>query len=42
VLQGLVAVPIDHVDIIGFEGFERMTDTVGGLDVYAEEPSTRA
>lgn len=28
---------IDHVAMIGFEGFKRMTDAVGGLDVYVEE-----
>ncbi len=39
-LQGLVGVPIDHVSIVGFEGFKRMTDAVGGVNVYVEEPST--
>ncbi|NMM24099.1 MAG: LCP family protein [Phycicoccus sp.] len=39
-LQGLVNVPIDHVAIIGFEGFKAMTDAVGGVDVFAEESST--
>jgi LCP family protein required for cell wall assembly len=38
-VQGLVDVPIDHVAHIGFEGFKRMTDAVGGVNVYAEEPS---
>jgi LCP family protein required for cell wall assembly len=38
-LQNLVGVPIDHVAIIGFEGFKNMTDAVGGVDVYVEEPS---
>jgi polyisoprenyl-teichoic acid--peptidoglycan teichoic acid transferase len=38
-LQNLVGVPIDHVAVIGFEGFEAMTDAVGGVDVYAEEAS---
>jgi LCP family protein required for cell wall assembly len=39
-LQKLVAVPIDHVAMVGFEGFKTMTDAVGGVNVYAEEPST--
>ncbi len=32
-LQNLVAVPIDHVALVDFEGFKRMTDAVGGVDV---------
>jgi LCP family protein required for cell wall assembly len=39
-LQNLVDVPLDHVAIIGFEGFKAMTDALGGVDVYAEESST--
>jgi len=39
-MQGLIGVPIDHVAMIGFEGFKRMTDAVGGVNVYVEEPST--
>jgi LCP family protein required for cell wall assembly len=39
-LQGLVDVPIDHMAVIGFDGFQAMTDALGGLDVYAEEAST--
>ena len=38
-MQQLVGVTIDHVAVVGFEGFEEMTDAVGGVDVYAEEPS---
>jgi LCP family protein required for cell wall assembly len=38
-LQNLVDVPIDHVAVIGFEGFKAMTDAVGGVDVYAEQAS---
>ena len=38
-LQGLVGVPIDHVALVGFEGFKNMTDAVGGVNVYVEEPS---
>ncbi len=39
-MQGLIGVPIDHVAMIGFEGFKRMTDAVGGVNVYVEEPSS--
>ncbi|MDQ5841485.1 MAG: LCP family protein [Chloroflexota bacterium] len=39
-LQNLVDVPIDHVAVIGFDGFKAMTDAMGGVDVYAEESST--
>lgn len=38
-MQQLVGVTIDHVAVVGFEGFEDMTDAVGGVDVYAEEAS---
>lgn len=38
-IQGLVGVPVDHVAIIDFEGFKRMTDAVGGVNVYVEESS---
>jgi LCP family protein required for cell wall assembly len=41
-LQMLVDVPIDHMVVIGFEGFKAMTDAVGGVDVYAEEASTES
>ena len=30
---------IDHVGLIGFEGFKNMTDAVGGVDVDVEESS---
>lgn len=36
-LQDLIGVPIDHVAVLGFDGFQRMTDAVGGVDVYVEE-----
>ncbi len=39
-LQGMLGVKIDHVAMIGFEGFKRMTDAVGGVDVYVEEGGT--
>jgi LCP family protein required for cell wall assembly len=38
-LGKLVDVPIDHVAVIGFDGFKAMTEAVGGIDVYAEEAS---
>ena len=38
-VQDLVGVPVDHVGIIDFEGFKRMTDAVGGVNVYVEESS---
>lgn len=39
-LQGLVGVPIDHVAIVDFDGFQKMTDAVGGVNVYVEEASS--
>ena len=39
-LQDLVGVPIDHVALTNFEGFKNMTDAVGGVNVYVEEPSS--
>jgi LCP family protein required for cell wall assembly len=39
-LQNLVDVPVDHVVVVGFDGFKAMTDAIGGVDVYAEEAST--
>jgi LCP family protein required for cell wall assembly len=38
-LQDLVGLHIDHVAKIDFTGFENMTDAVGGVRVYANEPS---
>ncbi len=38
-MQNLLSVPIDHVALIGFEGFKAMTDAVGGVDVNVEESS---
>lgn len=38
-LQNLVDVRLDHVAVVGFEGFKAMTDAVGGVDAYAEEAS---
>jgi polyisoprenyl-teichoic acid--peptidoglycan teichoic acid transferase len=39
-MQNLVDVPLDHVAVIGFDGFKAMTDAIGGVDVYAEQAST--
>lgn len=38
-MQNLLGITIDHVAMVGFEGFKRMTDAVGGLDITVEEPS---
>jgi LCP family protein required for cell wall assembly len=39
-LQDMLGVKIDHAALIGFEGFKRMTDAVGGVHVWAEEASS--
>ncbi|MDC5698344.1 LCP family protein [Intrasporangium calvum] len=39
-MQNMLGVEIDHVAIVDFEGFKRMTDAVGGVDVNVEEGST--
>ena len=39
-IQDLVGVPVDHVAMTNFEGFKNMTDAVGGVNVYVEEPSS--
>ncbi|MDN5790605.1 MAG: LCP family protein [Micrococcales bacterium] len=38
-MQNLLGVDIDHVAVVGFEGFKAMTDAVGGVDVAVEEGS---
>ena len=38
-MQDLLAIHVDHVALIGFEGFKAMTDAVGGVDVNVEEAS---
>lgn len=38
-LQNLTGAHVDHVGVIGFEGFKNMTDAVGGVDVYVGESS---
>lgn len=39
-MQNLLGVKVDHVAMVGFDGFKRMTDAVGGVDVRVEESST--
>ncbi|HET7399829.1 MAG TPA: LCP family protein [Intrasporangium sp.] len=41
-MQNMLGVTVDHVAMVGFEGFKRMTDAVGGVDVNVEEASTSA
>lgn len=41
-LQNLMGVKIDHAALIGFEGFKRMIDAVGGVDVIVEEGGSNA
>ena len=41
-LQQLTGAHVDHVAVIGFDGFKTMTDAVGGVDVYVEESSNEA
>jgi LCP family protein required for cell wall assembly len=38
-LQNLTGARVDHVAVIGFEGFKAMTDAVDGVDVYVAESS---
>lgn len=37
-LQNLLGIKIDHAAQIGFEGFAKLTDTVGGVDLYVSQP----
>lgn len=39
-MQNMLGIRIDHVAMLGFEGFKAMTDAVGGVDVNVEEAST--
>lgn len=39
-MQNLLGIDVDHVAMIGFEGFKAMTDAVGGVDVNVAEAST--
>jgi LCP family protein required for cell wall assembly len=38
-MQDLLGIKIDHVAMLGFEGFKNMTDAVGGVDVMVDEAS---
>jgi anionic cell wall polymer biosynthesis LytR-Cps2A-Psr (LCP) family protein len=38
-MQNMLGIEIDHVAMVGFEGFKNMTDAVGGVDVHVEEAS---
>jgi len=38
-MQNMLGIEINHVAMVGFEGFKRMTDAVGGVDVNVEEAS---
>lgn len=38
-LQSMLNIKIDHVAKTDFEGFQSMTDSLGGVRVWAEEPS---
>jgi LCP family protein required for cell wall assembly len=38
-MQNILGIEIDHVAMVGFEGFKSMTDAVGGVDVHVEEAS---
>ncbi|GAB3880261.1 LCP family protein [Terrabacter terrigena] len=38
-MQNLLGIRIDHVAMLGFEGFKSMTDAVGGVDVNVAEAS---
>ena len=38
-MQNMLGIEIDHVAMVGFEGFKNMTDAVGGVDVKVEEAS---
>ncbi|MGO4660924.1 LCP family protein [Terrabacter sp. 2TAF16] len=40
-MQDMLGVRIDHVALVGFEGFKSMTDAVGGVDVNVEESSNQ-
>ena len=39
-LERLLGVRVDHVAQIGFDGFKDLTNTVGGVDVNVEQPTT--
>ncbi|MDF8265559.1 LCP family protein [Luteipulveratus flavus] len=39
-MEGMLHVRIDHVAQIGFDGFRDLTNTVGGVDVNVDQPTT--
>lgn len=39
-LQNLLGIHIDHVAQIGFDGFAKVTDDIGGVDVYVRQAVT--
>ena len=39
-VEQLLDTRIDHVAIVGFDGFAAMTDAIGGVDVYSEKEFT--
>ena len=41
-MQNMLGVRVDHVAMLGFEGFKSMTDAVGGVDVNVEEAERQA
>lgn len=41
-MQNMLGVRVDHVAMLGFEGFKSMTDAVGGVEVNVAEPSVSA
>lgn len=36
-VEGFIGVPINHVAMIDFEGFQLLTDSVGGVDVESSQ-----
>lgn len=38
-IQPMVGVPIDHAAIVNFDGFEQMTDAIGGVDLAGQHMS---
>ena len=37
-VEDFTGVPVDHFAVLDFEGFERIVDTVGGVEVCVDEP----
>ncbi|YAL82886.1 LCP family protein [Dermacoccaceae bacterium W4C1] len=40
-MEKMLNVRIDHVAAIGFDGFKRLTNTIGGVDVKVDQASSR-